>query len=198
MSNNGASLHWPDTPAGRQVQAKLNEERTLEALHKLLDRLDTVEQAVEKLANLMQQGPGLMAIGGDMLDEMYRKADAQGISVDERLRVALHLAEQLTDPALAEKMDNMLKMAKQLPGMVGMTADMLDEGMKNAIDSGLDPQAIAQFALKTGQALSEAQSDTPAQVGGIFGMLRLLKDPDRQKGLGFLMNFVKRLGQKIG
>ncbi|HMQ50196.1 MAG TPA: DUF1641 domain-containing protein [Saprospiraceae bacterium] len=198
MSNNGASIHWPDTPAGRQVQAKLNEERTLEALHKLLDRLDAVEKAVENLSSLMQQGPGLMAMGADMLDEVYQKADARGVNIEERLKVALHLAEKLTDPYLAEKMDNLLKLANQLPGMVGMTADMLDEGMKNAIAGGVDPQALAQFALKTGQALSEAQAETPAQVGGIFGMLRLLKDPDRQRGLGFLMNFVKRLGQKIG
>ena len=42
-----------------------------------------------------------------------------------------------------------------------------------------------------------AQQEPPAKVGGVFGLLRALNDPDRQKALGFLMNLLKHLGKTM-
>ncbi|RMF02829.1 MAG: DUF1641 domain-containing protein [Bacteroidetes bacterium] len=255
MSKNGTIVPWLETPAGQQVQARLAEERTLQAIDRLLTRLDTVEQAVSNLATMMHQGPGLtamvvdmadeayrtadrngvsiderlknalalaeklttptmleklnglltladqapglVAMAGDMVDEAYRNADARGVSIDQRLSTALALAEKLTAPEMVGKLDGLLSLSDQLPGLVAMGIDILDEGMRSAIASGIDPQALAQWAGQAGQALSQAQAEPPAKVGGIFGLLRAIKDPDRQKALGFLMNFLKHLGSKM-
>lgn len=255
MSENGNVVNWQETPVGQQVQARLNEERTLTAIDKLLTRLDTVEEAVGKLATIMQQGPGmvamfadtadeayrtadargvnvderlqnalalaekltapatvekltnlleladrapgLMAMTGDMIDEAYRNADTRGVNIDERLGTAIHLAEKLTAPAMVEKLNGLLAMSDQLPGLMAMAMDTVDEGMRHAIANGVDLQALATLAGKAGQALSEAQAEPPAKVGGIFGLLRALNDKDRQRALGFLMNYLKHLGRKL-
>lgn len=194
---NGASTVWPQTEAGRRVKARFSEDRTLEALDRLLQRIETLEMAVTNLTLLMRQGPGLVAMAGDMMDEAYRQADAKGVSIDERLGVALQLAEKLTQPEVAEKLDALLKVGDQLPGMMAMTVDMVDEGMRKAIAKGFDPQTFADTASAANTALTKAKAETPAKVGGIFGLLKLIKDPDRQKGLGFLMNFLKHFGRNI-
>lgn len=313
MSNNGSPLTWTETEAGQRLQAHLSEERTLAAIDRLLDRLDTVEQAVERLSTMMQQGPGMTAMFADMADEAYRKADANGISIDQRLKNALAIAEKLTSPEMTQKLDHLitftnqapglmamtadmadsiyrqadtngisidqrlknaleiaekltspemteklgdllsladqapgliamtadmadeayrkadargvsidqriklaweaaekltapemiakleqlLVMGHQMPGLVAITADIADETMRNAIAKGVDPQTIAQIAGSAGQALSQARQEAPAKVGGIFSLLGALKDSDRQRGLGFLMNFLKHFGKNL-
>lgn len=255
VHKNGAPTLWPDTQAGKQLQARLSEDRTLEAIDRLLMRVETMEAAMAHLSDLMQRGPGLVAMAGDMmdetyrksdeagvniderlrnalaiaekltapamvekldqfvqfthqlpglmamqadvLDEAYRKADAQGISIDQRLGTALQMAEKLTQPQVAESLDKLIQFSEQMPGMIAMTVDMVDEGMKKAVASGFDPQSLVQTASAANAALTQAKAEPPAKVGGIFGLLRLIKDPDRQKGLGFLMNFLKYFGRSL-
>lgn len=197
-TNNSASASfWPDSRAGKQVQARLTDDRTLEAIDHLLARIDTLEAAVDQLSMLMRQGPGLVAMAGDMVDETYRKADANGVNIEERLGTALQMAEKLTTPAMAEKLEGLVTISNQLPGLVAMTVDMYDEGMKRAFDNGFDPRTLMETAGAANTALTNAKAEPPAKVGGIFGLLRLIKDPDRQKGLGFLMNFLKHFGRNI-
>lgn len=255
MNGNGTSAPWTESEAGQQVQARLSEPRTLEAIDHLLQRIDTLESAVDRLGDAMRQGPGMVAMVGDMVDETYRQADARGVSIDARLKsaltiaekltapemvakidglikmtdqlpgmlamvgdmadetyrqadsrgvsidqrlgVALKMAEQLTAPEMAEKLDNALQLANQMPGMVAMMVDMVDEGVKNALDNGFNPQTLSRVAGTANTALTKAYAEPPAKVGGIFGLLRAIKDPDRQKGLGFLLNFLKHFGQNL-
>lgn len=252
---NGAAGSWTETQAGKQVQAKLSEARTLEAIDHLLNRIDTLEKAVDKLSNIMQQGPGMVAMVADMADESYREADARGVSIDERLKNALLLAEKLTAPAMVEKIDSLikltdqvpglvamvgdmtdeayrqadakgvsidqrlgvalqmaekltapemgeqltalLKLADQMPGIMAMMVDMADEGMKMAVEKGFNPETLTAVAGAANTALTASYAEHPAKSGGIFSLLFALRDPDRQKGLGFLLNFLKYFGQNL-
>lgn len=154
-------------------------------------------QKLDGLMTLADQAPGLVAMTMDMVDEGYRKADANGVSIDERIGNVMVLAEKLTAPAMVEKLDGLMTLADQAPGLIAMTVDMFDEGMKGALDKGLDLQALGDIAGASNRALTAAKAEPPAKVGGIFGLLRVLKDNDRQKGLGFLMNFLKHLGRNL-
>ena len=196
MSKNGASASWEDTPAGRQVQARLSEERTLLAIDRLLARLDTVEEAVKGLEQTMQQGPGMVAMVADMADEAYRSADANGVSIDDRLKNALTLAEQLTHPDMVQKLNDLVSLTNQLPGIVAMAVDTVDEGMRTARDNGLEPETLVDWAGQFGRAMREAKNESVSKVG-LFGMIRALNDPDRQKALGFSLNFLKHLGKQM-
>ena len=84
MDSNGKNPDWSATPAGQHLQARLSDERTLEALDHILQRIDTLETAVARLADIMEQGPGFVAMAADMVDDQVREAKAKGIYVDER------------------------------------------------------------------------------------------------------------------
>lgn len=254
-NGNGSATLLPDTEAGRQVRRRLTDEHTLQGLDHLLAKIDTLEKAVDNLAGMMAQGPGLMAMGADMLDEtyreaeargvniderlhgalalaekltapammeklesllkltdqlpglvamkvdaldeMYREADARGVSVDERLGATLQMVEKLTAPEMMEKLDSLLKLGDQMPGLVAMGVDILDEGMRDASKSGFDPASLVETAQAASRALTEAKAEPPANVGGIFAIFRVLRDPERQRGIGFLMNFLKYFGKNI-
>ncbi len=133
MNKNG---NWIDTDAGKQIQERLSNEKTLQALDHILARLETIEKAVDQLSMLMNQGPGLVAMVGDMADEAYRRADAQGISIDDRLRTSLELAEKLTAPETVQKMEQLVELSNKMPGMLSMMADIVDEGMEKANERG--------------------------------------------------------------
>lgn len=195
MEKNGTLIQLEPANAQR-LSERLNDEKTVRALDHLLERIDTLEQAVDRLATVMEQGPGLLSMATDAADEAIRDAERQGINVEERLGLALGLAEKLTRPALVEKLHQTLQLADQLPGLIAMGIDSLDQEFERAAMNGINFQALGQIGQKVGQALSEAQQQ-PITGTGLFGLMRALNDPDRQKALGFLMNFTKQLGTKL-
>lgn len=248
IRNNGGAVNI------ESLRDRLNEENTAQSIDRLLNRIDTLEKALENLTTIMQQGPGLMAMTMDMVDDGYKKASEKGVSIENRLNAALQIAEKLTAPEMVAKLDNLLTLADQAPGIMAMTMDMVDEGyrkagergisienrigtalemsekltapemvqkldglltladqapgiaamvmdtfdeeMRKVKDMGIDAQLLdtAKLAAKS---LSEAKAEPIEKVGGIFGLMRALKDPDRQKAVGFLMQFAKKFGQKI-
>jgi Protein of unknown function (DUF1641) len=188
---------YASTQSVQHLKSKLNEEQTVQAIDRLLDRLDVLEKAVSQLSMLMQQGPGLVAMTVDMADEVYRKADAQGVNIENRLGAALQLAEKLTEPAMVEKLDTLITLADRAPGIVAMMADSFDEEMKNGAAKNIDFNALANLAQNTAAAIGDANQMPPTKVGGIFSMLRIMQDPDRQKAIGYFMNIAKAFGKKL-
>ncbi len=173
------------------------DERLHNVLH-LLEKLteDATVQQLENLLELSKQAPGLMAMLGDMADDAVRQAAQNGVDLDARLRNGLYALERLTADSTIEQLDTLLTLAERAPGIVAMTADMADEAMAKAQAEGLDPQAVGEMLKQTTVALSKARQAPPKKVG-LFGLMGALKDPDRQKALGFLMNFLKELGRNL-
>jgi uncharacterized protein YjgD (DUF1641 family) len=197
MSTKNGTI-WSETPVGQQLQQRLADEETLRGLDHLLARMSTLEAAVDKLAVAMEQGPGLISMAADTVDETVRQAAQQGIYVGDRVQNTVALLEKLTRPEVTHQLSALLDLADQAPGLIAMGMDTLDEQMRQAGENGVDLQQIATLTGSAAAALSEASQQEPAKVGGIFGLLRALNDKDRQKGLGFLMNFLKIFGQKMG
>jgi uncharacterized protein YjgD (DUF1641 family) len=286
MKSNGASS-WQESDAGRQLMERFSEEKTLKALDHLLQRIDTLEKAVENLSTLLQQGPVMASMAADSVDEVYRRASDKGINLEERLANALHLGEQLTAPEMREKIDNLLAFAEQspalftmaidsidesfrrassrgvniderlraaaaisekltrpemmerfdklidlagqAPGITAMVVDTIDESYRKALESGLDLGTIASNGLSVILSLSNILSSEeftalmnskilspntlkvvsgaaeamvesrhqPTKKMGLFGIMRALNDPDRQKAIGFIMSFMKAFGKQL-
>ena len=246
---------WAATEAGKHLQTRLNEERTVQAIDRLLDRIEALEVAVDKLTVAMEQAPGMIAMVADMADdgyrqaadsgvdleqrlsnalsiaekltaptmveklntllqfaeqapgimsmtmdmadEAYRKAAQNGVDIEQRLGVALQMAERLTSPELAEKLDSLLTLADQAPGLIAMGGDVFDEEMRKAVEKGIDVQTLIETVLQISTAISQANEMPAAKVGGIFSMLRTMRDPDRQKSIGYIMNVAKAYGKQL-
>ena len=65
------------------LEQRVNEPQTAAMLGRLLDRLERVESAVNRLADLVEQAPGMAAMAGDALDEAARRAAANGVDIEE-------------------------------------------------------------------------------------------------------------------
>ena len=110
----------------------MNDPQTAAALTRLLDRIDTLEQTVNTLARLLEQGPGLVSIAADSVDDAFRQATAAGVDVDARLRAALQMAEKLTAPDMVQaKLDRLFTLVDQAPGLVSMATDTVDDAFQS-------------------------------------------------------------------
>ncbi len=246
---------WLKTDAGQHLQESLSNERVLQGIDHLLNRIATLEKAVDNLSTVMEIGPGMVSMVTDIADESIQKAAKQGIEIEERLSNALkiaekitasemmekldglfdfldkapgilsmsmdmvdegfrlsskrgidieqrfanalHIAEKLTDPTMVKKLDNLLKMADQAPGLIAMTMDTIDEEMKQLIASGVDFNELVSL-LKQFVVASKKANDMPhVKVKGVFSMMKIMKDPNRQKAIGHVMNIAKAWGQKM-
>lgn len=254
METNGKTA-WMETPAGQKLEETLTNQRILAGLDNLLNRIDTLENAVDRLSVAIEQGPGMVSMVADIADDTYKNAAENGVDIEQRLANALKVAERLTAPQMMEKIDKLFTFFDQAPGLISMTMDTIDEGVKkseakgiylekrigNALtmaekltapdmvdklnqllqladqapglisiavdsfddqiqklnDSNLDVQSLIEISQLASVALSKAKKMPAAKVGGIFSMLRTMRDKDRQKAIGFLMNVAKAFGQEI-
>lgn len=154
------------TNGAATLEERLNNPDTAQALNRLLDRLDTIEEAVEKLDAMMTQGPAMLAMMTDMADDVYHEADAAGVDIDERLRLTLQLAERLTAPRtvevltqLMDRMDDLeqlVALGEQAPGFVAMMVDTFDSLHRRAVEAGHSPERLARRSLAATTSLLES------------------------------------------
>ena len=167
------TTHAPTNGTAR-LEDRLNNPDTAQALNRLLDRLDTIEEAVDKLDAMMTQGPAMLAMMTDMADDVYREADAAGVDLDERLRLTLQLAERLTAPrtveVLSQLMDRMddleqlIELGEQAPGFIAMMVDTFDSLQQRAVDAGHDPEQMVRRSLSGITMLLESGALDPEAI----------------------------------
>lgn len=136
------------------LQARLNEPQTAAALNRLLDRIETLEQTVGRLADALEQAPGMVAMLGDMADETIRQASTRGVNIEARLRAALTIAEKLTAPETTAKLDQLLTLADQAPSIIAMLGDIMDESYRRASESGINLEAMIRQGARAGAKFS--------------------------------------------
>ncbi|GIV60761.1 MAG: hypothetical protein KatS3mg043_1850 [Rhodothermaceae bacterium] len=195
------------------LQARLHEPETAAALNRLLDRLDVLDRALTAAETAATQAPGMAALFVDIADEVAARAQERGVDLDQRLHDALDLVERLTAPEttrvlkqLLDRMDRLealLEMADQAPGMAAMFVDIADEAAARAQERGVDlDETLKRAGTLAGSAtlaLAEASATTPADPPhlGPFGLLRALRDADIQRALAFGLQFARAFGRAL-
>lgn len=154
MTENG----WQSTEAGQALQARLNDERTVNALNRLLDRIDSLEESVTTLTTTVEQAPMFVSMVTDTVDETVRRSAESGVFLDERLQTGLALLERLTEPKTAEKLNNLLDLADQAPDFSAMVGDMMDETYRRAAMNGVDIESRLHNALAVAEKLTAPET----------------------------------------
>ena len=165
---NGIALNLGNSESGRKLQQNLSNEQTLEAFNNIVERIGTLEKAVLNLTTMLERGPGLVSMTMDMVDEGVRNAAKDGVYVEKRLGAALELAEKLTAPAMVEKLNGLLEMANQAPGLISMTMDMVDESVKNAANKGIYIEERGKLLLDAAEKLT-----SPTMLANLNGLIEL-------------------------
>lgn len=141
----------------RQAAARgVDVEERLKTALALAERLTAGETAVKlnQLLDLADQLPGTLAMMGDMMDESIRRAASNGVDIEARLRAGLTMAEKLTTPDMMVKLDQLLAMADQAPGMIAMMGDIVDESIRRASESGINIEAMLRQGARAGAKFS--------------------------------------------
>jgi uncharacterized protein YjgD (DUF1641 family) len=173
---------------GIGLLGRLSEPKIVESLHSLL--------------NLVEQGPGLVAMATDSVDGMMTQVNASPVKIQDRIVGTAEILEKLTDPKTVEGLKTTLELSRQAPGLVAMAMDSVDDFMQNHSEDVSDSLSFLRkdnllFLKKASDSLSESLNEEPAKIGGFFGMFRILRDADRRKALGFFFNILKNLGKKL-
>ncbi len=134
----------------------------VERLEQVLSRLERLEQRLGPILDQLDQAPGMLAMLGDMFDEYARRAASEGISLEQSglnlLQLTLKLGQEL-GPEQAASLVQLLRVAAGNP----QTAELLTK------------LTAAAVPAPTGSGQAPAASP-PAKLG-LFGLLRVLKEP---------------------
>lgn len=147
------------------LEKRLQDPDTRQKLHRLLSKLDTIEEALDRLDRLEHVVPDLVQTTADVVDDELTQAADRGVVLDERAGEALQLAEKLTEPetvevlsALIDRLDQLNELAdlaEQVPAAATVTVDTIDEALTRAADRGVVVDERAREGLKLLEKLTE-------------------------------------------
>ncbi|BBM84314.1 DUF1641 domain-containing protein [Candidatus Uabimicrobium amorphum] len=103
------------------------EQENTEVLNKILQKIESLEKSIEKVETSVQQLQGITGMFSDSIDEHYQRTKEKGIDLEERVSVSLQLAEKITKRETANLLLENIDHINQLPQLVAMFADFLDE-----------------------------------------------------------------------
>ena len=112
-------------------------------------------ERLDKLILMTDQAPYMVSMVTDIADETYREAATRGIDIEARLKVGLAMAEKLTSPEMMTKLDQLLMLSEQAPGMVSMMTDIVDDGYRQLAADGID----VEERLRVGLAIMAKATD---------------------------------------
>lgn len=161
-----------DTPASSNgataLQQRLQDPEAAEALSRLLDRLDTIERAIDLLERLEATWPAALNTATDVVDDELTRAARRGVVLDERAGAALQLAETLTEPEttavltrLIDRLDQLeaiAQMADRLPGASAAAVDTLDEALTRAAERGVVFDERVRVGLRLLERMTEPRT----------------------------------------
>ena len=130
-----------------------------------LERLLSNPEALHQLADLAEQGPGLVAGTIDTLDGLMARLQASGIQLDERLGASLTVLEKATRPeALAavgkllentDQLADLADFAEQAPGIIAGTIDTLDGLAARVASRGIDLDQRLMLLVQAVESLTD-------------------------------------------
>ena len=153
---------------------KVTEPSTLSALNKFVDQLPHLA----RLAELVQQLPGVVGTIGDIVDDYQLRCESRGIDFEKALtnglNALLYVGSQVEDEHL-----------RRIGDLLG--SDIFNPHALNVVDN-------AAKSLNTAQ---QEVCGSSADRVGLFGLLGALRDPQIQRSLAFAIQFGKCFGNNI-
>ena len=150
-----------------------------------VERLLANPEALEQLASIAEQAPGVVASALDTFDSLVARLAEQGIDVNQRVVLLVKALDSLTDPTIIRLLQTVTARSSELSHLV----DVL-------MSSGLLGREAAEVVGATGTAVLQTRAARPPSVGA-FGALAAIFDPDVQRSLGFAISFARTFGQQL-
>jgi uncharacterized protein YjgD (DUF1641 family) len=120
-----------------------------DALTRIEARLERIESMLGRFEQVADQLPGMAAMTGDIVDEWA----AEDGHADARLRALTHLLDRLTKPEILHALTVLVEQVEAAPGLVAMTADIVDEIAAQTAAEGVDLQQLTENLGKAARGL---------------------------------------------
>lgn len=198
----------PQDPEPSELEAAI--ERNPEAVAEFVEHLDAVNELLDVLSL------GESALDDEMVRELSATGStlaesADGLATDETAALAETIGEngdelrETLDTLLALQRSGTLDELAELAEVGSLATAAFDDGMITSLaGTGAAVGEIAQTAsdddTRDGietllESVGEAERESPEQVGAV-GLLRGLRDPDVQYGLGYLLALAGAIGRE--
>jgi uncharacterized protein YjgD (DUF1641 family) len=168
-----------DETVSRAVASGVDVDARISALAELLEKL-TRPETMASVQSLIDQLPQLARLA-QLANEFPKLLATAGDFLDEQ---QLHMAEQGID--VEKALTGSAKTVMQI-------GTWIDPQSINATTVGL----VDKVARSMNAALNETQRSEPKRIG-LFGLMRVLRDPAFQKSLAFAIEFGKSFGRNLG
>ncbi|WP_339745070.1 DUF1641 domain-containing protein [uncultured Rubinisphaera sp.] len=132
---------------------RLSDPHTTEALHRLLDRAESLDQILQLAGDL----PNLVAIATDFFDAVCHKASLNGIDLEDRASQLLKLLVQITEPANLQAIERLISRLPDLeagtafldefPNLFATAVDVFDEWARDLKADGIDLEKSVRQGL---------------------------------------------------
>ncbi len=175
-----------------ELNRRLGEPATFEAINQVLDRIDLVAAALE------------------MLDSFLRRGDEVADNVAESVREALDTAPTAEVAMLATLAEALPQLLQILPVFVQMIPQLMEvtERLQRVLESeefaalmgsGVFAPRTVGIVAEVGNALVEGYEATRQrpEPPSLWTLFRSLRDPEVRRALAFLVEFGGRLGQAV-
>jgi sulfide:quinone oxidoreductase len=159
-----------DNPVAPARVASRTDE-TAESLRRIEASLARMEA---RIAALECQATAAVGVATDSFDRLAADARARSVDVDARIRVALRLAEKMTDPQVAAAIERLLDLAPQGPALAATAMDTFDGAVARMRASGVDLDARLHLLL--GAALGKDGVCSNYRYDLVDATWRFLKD----------------------
>jgi Protein of unknown function (DUF1641) len=156
------------------VLERLNDPAVAAAVVTLLDNADLLSTLVLGLAGFLERGDTII--------------DSVAASVSELKSTTLTNGSKFTVPTPAELAGLTAAMAKATP----VITEVLHSEMVNSETVEL----LSMFSAAAAEGADRAR-ETGATVIGVRGALKLFRDPEVARGLGFIAEIAKALGRRV-
>ncbi|MFW5937470.1 MAG: DUF1641 domain-containing protein [Halanaeroarchaeum sp.] len=204
MSNDASTLEEESAALENAMETMLELEQS-GSLDDLADAANTISLVAdamddEMVISAMDMGSTLAEAGDGMATEgTVRMAESVGENADD-LNAALEKMVQLEQDGTLDDLleaSNAISLAgdaiddEMIVSLMGMVGDL-----GQAADGAAQTNAIRTFQAMT-DALDEAADFEAAEPVGMVGMLKMMRDPEVQQGMGFLLSLMKAFGHQI-
>ncbi len=175
-----------------ELNRRLGEPATFEAINQVLDRIDLVAASLEMMDSFLRRGDEVADNVAESVRETLDMAPTDEVTMLATLTQAL--------PQLMQILPLFVQMIPQLMEVTERLQSILEsEEFAALMGSGVFAPRTVGIVAEVGDALVEGYEATRRQPEppGVWQILRSMRDPEVRRALGFLVEFGSRLGRAV-
>ncbi len=102
------------------------------------------------------------------------------------------IEEKMTMLVQTGRIDNLIDLLAVISDQMEMTTTPIMEKMVHSVDNIMSAGFVTENAVRYAK-----RESVKNEVPSMFGLLKLMKDEDVRKGLGFMLNLTKGIGKQL-